>query len=107
MNTVPSSPCQDRIEMAVRDRARSILRRLYSSTPVGRFTAEDSQWLRHNLPQVITDNSLERALRLAGPDFDKATGRYISEFYEPDEPSRVREYVLAALAIENVEDIRQ
>ena len=102
-----TTPCQDRIEMAVRARARSIIRRIFQGPVPYRFTAEESQWLRHNLPQVITDTNLERALRLAGPEFDKAVGRYLSEFYEPDEPSRVRDLVLAALAVESVEDIRQ
>jgi len=104
---IPSSPCQDRIEMAVRGRARAILRRLYATEPASRLTAEDAQWLRHNLPQVITDTTLERALRLAGPEFDKAVGVYLADFYDPGQPSRVRELVQAALAVENVEDIRQ
>ena len=108
MNTfISASPCQDRIEMAVRARARSILRRMYAAEPAARLTAEDSQWLHHNLPQVITDTNLERALRLAGPDFDKAVGSYLSDFYEPGRPSCVRGLVLTALAVENVEDIRQ
>lgn len=102
-----NTPCHERIEMAVRARARAILRRIFQGPRPYRFTAEEHNWLRQHLPSVVTDTNLERALLLAGPDFDKAVGRYISEFYEPDEPSRVRELVLAALAIESVEDIRQ
>lgn len=103
-----NTPCQDRIEMAVRGRARSMLRRWFAGpNALFRPTAEEAAWLRHNLPETSTDSALERALMLAGPDFDKAVGRYISEFYEPDEPSRLRDLVLAALAVENVEDIRQ
>ena len=101
-----NTPCQDRIEQAVRGRARSILRRMFSGPGGARITAEDSQWLHHNLPQVITDTNLERALRLAGPEFDRATGRFIANFYEADGPS-VRDCVLAALAVESTEDIRQ
>ena len=103
-----NTPCQDRIEQAVRGRARSILRRMFSGPSGARITAEDSQWLHHNLPQVITDTNLERALRLAGPAFDRATGQFINNFYEPDLNASVRDIVLGALAaVDNVEDIRQ
>lgn len=103
-----NTPCQDRIEMAVQARARSILRRMYAGPHTAHLTAEDAQWLRHNLPEVITDTNLERALRLAGPAFDRPTGKFISNFYEPDEQASVRDAVLAVLAgVDNVEDIRQ
>lgn len=92
--------------MAVRGRARAILRRVFQGARPFHFTAEEHGWLRLNLPQVVTDTNLERALRLAGPDFDRATGQYINSFYEPD-GSSVRECVLAALAVESTEDIRQ
>lgn len=107
MNTfVPPSPCQNRIEMAVRARARAILRRLFAGPQMARLTADEYAWLRQHLPEVITDSSLERALRLAGPDFDRVAGRYVSHFYEPDD-FNVRIAVQAILAAENVEDIRQ
>lgn len=107
MNTfIPSSPCQNRIEMAVRARARAILRRLFAGPQMARLTADEYAWLWQHLPEVITDSSLERALRLAGPDFDRVVGRYVSHFYEPDD-FNVRIAVQAILAAENVEDIRQ
>lgn len=96
-----NTPCQDRIEMAVRARARSILRRWFSTHQTGRATAEEFQWLKHNLPEVITDTSLERALRLAGPAFDQATSRYIASFYESGYGPDLRLVVMSALAKES------
>lgn len=106
MNPPFDSPCQNRIEMAVRARARAILRRLFAGPLMARLTADEYAWLRQHLPEVITGSSLERALRLAGPDFDRVVGRYVSHFYEPDD-FNVRLAVQAILAAENVEDIRQ
>lgn len=48
------TPCEDRIEMAVRARARAILRRIFAGPQTARITAEDYGWLKHNLPEVVT-----------------------------------------------------
>lgn len=95
MNT---TPCQDRIEQAIQARARSILRRMYAGPQAARLTAEDYTWLKHNLPEVVTDTTLERALRLAGPAFDHACAHYVSDFYDPGYHGDVRDLILAALA---------
>lgn len=95
-----NTPCQDRIEMAVQARARSILRRWFATPTSCRPTAEEAQWLEHNLPKVSTDTSLERALWLAGPALSKACSYYVSEFYLPRGENRLRDFVLAALETE-------
>ena len=95
------TPCEDRIEMAVQARARSILRRVYAGPQTARLTAEDYGWLKHMLPEVVTDTSLERALRLAGPGLDRATNLYVAGFYDPGHHGSVRDAVLAALTAES------
>ena len=98
-----NTPCQDRIEMAVRGRARSMLRRWFAGpNALFRPTAEEAAWLRHNLPETSTDSALERALMLAGPAFHKASSHYVSEYWLPSgNASRLTEFILAALAEED------
>lgn len=93
-----NTPCEDRIDMAVRARARAILRRWFSAHQMCRVTADEHRWLKHNLPEVVTDTSLERALRLAGPEFSHACGLFVSNFYEPEAAGDVRAAVLIVLA---------
>jgi len=101
----PTTPCQDRIQMAVEARARAILRRVYCSGMINRFTAEEYNWLKQQMPSVVTDTSVERALRLAGPAFSRCVDRAIAEFYYPENPVAMQQLVQSVLAEAGGEDM--